>query len=498
MINYSIQVILFQIAFLTVYDFLLQKETFFKWNRLYLLVTALISFLIPLIKFDGLQKSLPNQLIFQLPTVFLNPEKLMQKSNNEFFQIDNLSIVFYVGLVFFIVFFLVKVFKLIKIVIRSEVIKKDNFTLILLTEKQSAFSFFNYIFISKHLLESNDLDIIKHELVHSNHYHTIDLLFFELLKIVMWFNPMLYVYSNRITLLHEYIADAETVKNIDKNNYFNKLLAETFNVENITFVNQFFKQTLIKKRIVMITKNKSKKMKQLKYLLILPLLLSMLLLSSFGSKSNDSDKEFLTITQQINDSIKPQETVPFALIEKAPVFPACSGTEAEIRKCLQENITKIVNTNFNSNLANELNLEKGLQRIFVMFKIDKQGNVTDIKAKASHKKLEEEAIRVIKLIPKMIPGKQKGKPVNVKYSLPIAFMVGDKDINAKEEFTKQTIYNSKETPLIFLNGKEITSDEMKKIDANSIKSVNVIKGENALQKYGDKGKNGVLIITLKK
>tara|TARA_R110001583_G_scaffold61843_4_gene182365 strand:+ start:4890 stop:5609 length:720 start_codon:yes stop_codon:yes gene_type:complete len=117
------------------------------------------------------------------------------------------------------------------------------------------------------------------------------------------------------------------------------------------------------------------------------------------------------------------EDVPFAIIEDVPVYPGCKGNKAELRACLQEQITKHVNRKFNADLASDLGLAPGVKRIFVMFKIDKSGNIVDVMARAPHKRLQEEAIRVVNLLPKMTPGRQRGTPVGVKYSLPIAFKV---------------------------------------------------------------------------
>jgi len=115
--------------------------------------------------------------------------------------------------------------------------------------------------------------------------------------------------------------------------------------------------------------------------------------------------------------------VPFAIIEDVPVYPGCKGNKAKLRACLQEKITQHVNRKFNADLASDLGLSAGVKRIFLMFKIDKNGYIVDAMARGPHKRLEEEAIRVIKLLPKMKPGKQRGRPVGVKYSLPIAFKV---------------------------------------------------------------------------
>ncbi|WP_457615890.1 M56 family metallopeptidase [Lutibacter sp.] len=503
MINYILQVLLFQAVFLAVYDLFLQKETFFRWNRFYLLVTPVLSFIIPLLKSKTIQKTIPQEYIEQLPTVFLNPQEVITQVSvhNSY---NYLEIIFYVGLVFFTGLFLLKLLKIFKLIASNKVIKKERYSLVLLQNRQAAFSFLRYIFINEHLLKNRDLQIIKHELIHCEEGHTLDLLFFELLKIVLWFNPLVYVYQKRITLLHEYISDAKVVLETDKKNYFNKLLAETFNVENITFINQFYKHSLIKKRIVMITKNKSKKVKQLKYLLILPLLIGMLV---YTSCTNDTETEFSQIEKAIqNDNVssegryfegpngfkifvgksfegekvafedmtenekvmvnkfsqiekkgkytngiqlmidsngdkvwfievenyKPRskdittietEAVPFMVVEEVPVFPGCEGTKEQLKKCLQENITKFVSENFNVALAQELNLNAGVNRIYVMFDIGKNGMVENVKARAPHKKLQEEAVRVVKSLPTMLPGKQKGKPVSVTYSLPIAFKI---------------------------------------------------------------------------
>jgi len=117
------------------------------------------------------------------------------------------------------------------------------------------------------------------------------------------------------------------------------------------------------------------------------------------------------------------EDVPFMVIEKVPVYPGCKGNNDELRKCLEKKIQEHVSTNFNANLSQDLGLETGKKRIFVMFVIDRAGKITNIQSRAPHKRLQKEAERVIKLLPKMKPGLQRGRAVGVKYSLPIVFNV---------------------------------------------------------------------------
>ena len=116
--------------------------------------------------------------------------------------------------------------------------------------------------------------------------------------------------------------------------------------------------------------------------------------------------------------------VPFAVIENVPVYPGCenAGNNAAKKKCMSDKVMKFVQKKFNTELANDLGLE-GRQRISVQFKIDRNGNVVNVRARAPHPRLEQEAIKVVKALPKMTPGRQRGKAVGVLYALPILFQV---------------------------------------------------------------------------
>tara|TARA_B100000900_G_scaffold241761_1_gene205622 strand:- start:660 stop:1235 length:576 start_codon:yes stop_codon:yes gene_type:complete len=128
------------------------------------------------------------------------------------------------------------------------------------------------------------------------------------------------------------------------------------------------------------------------------------------------------------------EQKPFTIIENAPEYIGCKGSKYEKRNCLSKKISIFVQRNFNLDLASGLGLT-GRQRISVNFKIGKRGNVIDVKARAPHPRLEEEAVRVINLLPKFKPGKHKGKAVIVPYSLPILYQV--KEEKKEEELEPQ-------------------------------------------------------------
>ncbi|WP_162880053.1 energy transducer TonB [Lutibacter oceani] len=119
----------------------------------------------------------------------------------------------------------------------------------------------------------------------------------------------------------------------------------------------------------------------------------------------------------------PEDEVDYVFLEEAPLFPGCKGTNEERKACFSKQISKYINKKFNARLAEKMGLAPGIQRIFTLFKIDKEGNVIDIQARSPYKELQNEAERVINLLPKMEAGKQQGKPVIVKYSMPIIFKV---------------------------------------------------------------------------
>jgi hypothetical protein len=136
-----------------------------------------------------------------------------------------------------------------------------------------------------------------------------------------------------------------------------------------------------------------------------------------GDKVYTSVQEYLDETADENDL-----AVPFAAIDKVPAYPDCAGDNEAMKKCFTERITAFVGENFNIKIGNDLNLS-GRQRIVVQFKIDKTGNIVDVKARAPKPELEAEAIRIVQKLPQMQPGEQDGKKVSVIYSLPIVFEV---------------------------------------------------------------------------
>ena len=161
---------------------------------------------------------------------------------------------------------------------------------------------------------------------------------------------------------------------------------------------------------------------------ILILLFTISPLVFFAQEETKPEKENIEVSAIEPEEV--QEDIPFAIIEDVPIFPGCEKLDKHLQKmCFQNKLGKHVGINFNTGLANELNLDNGKKRVYIIFKIDKKGNIVDVKARGPHKKLEMEGLRVIKLLPQMTPGKLRGKPIGVKYTLPITLLVEGKKEN---------------------------------------------------------------------
>lgn len=418
---YIIQTLIFQLLFLVIYEFLLKKETFFQWNRAYLCLTPILTLVLPFIKIPAFQTVIPQNFTVALPEITIGNTTATQNTiaaSNPLFAL--FEIILLTGIAISTILFLWKLYKIIQLKRKGKREMLNNTTLIHLPNSTDAFSFVNLIFLGENLDQTAKKHIITHELVHIKQKHYIDLLYFEMLRIVFWFNPLVYIFQKRTATLHEYIADAETVSQSDKKTYYQNLLTEVFQTQNISFINTFFNHSLIKKRIVMLHKSKSKKPQLVKYAFLLPVITCML----FVSSCEQSEKETQQNAEEVIEQKLEKESIPFGLIAQAPIYPGCEslGTNEEQKKCLSEKIDQLIRENFDTSIGKENGLS-GRNRVTIQFKIDNEGNVVDIFSRAPHPSLEEESKRVVNLLPKMQPGMQEGKPVAVTYSLPIIFEV---------------------------------------------------------------------------
>lgn len=163
------------------------------------------------------------------------------------------DLLFYFGMIVTAVIFSYKICKIILTIYKNPKRWSGNLLIVKVINSTKAFSFFHYIFLGENIKPEDQSIILNHEFVHVTQKHTLDLLVFELFKIIFWFNPLIYMYQSRIATVHEFIADAKAVKHQSKKAYYNNLLAQVFDTQKLSFINPFFKQSLIKKRMVLLT-----------------------------------------------------------------------------------------------------------------------------------------------------------------------------------------------------------------------------------------------------
>ncbi len=423
MLYYLIQILIFQTLFLIIYDILHKKDTFFSLNRTYLLFTSTFSLVLPFIKIKSIKQVIPEEYIINLPALFANTSKTDSALYSKIYVVlENhwLGIIYILGICLSIILFIVKVYQFKKLK-KSSVVKFPNYKLVLLDNSTEAFSFWNTVYLGTLLSEDKKAQILIHELVHLKQKHSLDLLWFELLKIVFWWNPLLYVYQNRMIALHEYTADAIAAHSIGKKMYYKQLLNITFHSNNISFTNYFFNHSLLKKRIIMLQKSKSKTVARYKYLALIPMIISMILYSSCFNEDTPL-KEDTTASEK--SSSAEAKAIPFMKLDTPPAPQNCVGLSDPdaLRKCASEEIKKYVNVNFNVEGMKSY-AKPGVNKIYVRFKIDKTGNITNVQARGPAPELEEEAKRVVSSIPQMIPAEHQGKKVEVAFSLPITFAI---------------------------------------------------------------------------
>ena len=302
MIQYILECIAFQLVFLIIYDLFLKRETFFQWNRVYLIGTYFLSIILPWVKIEALKTEVPE--VFQAyPEYWWNTNDaavVAVGTEQSAFNFSWPVIVFFGGVVLATLFLIYKLFQIYTLRKSGEVHYYKDFTQIIISDSSLAFSFFKSIFLGDKVLKKEHQRILNHELVHIRQKHSYDLMFFELMRIVGWFNPLVYVYQSRVSELHEFIADAKAAKTSKKEQY-ELLLSQVFQTQNISFINQFFKSSLIKKRIVMLQKSKSKQIFKLKYLLLIPILLGLLFYTSCDLDESEDTKDEIETIMVVSD-----------------------------------------------------------------------------------------------------------------------------------------------------------------------------------------------------
>ncbi|GAA3725787.1 hypothetical protein GCM10022422_03830 [Flavobacterium ginsengisoli] len=398
MITYLLKSGLLLAVFYAVYKLLLENERMFRFNRVYLIGSLIFSLVIPL-------------QLFSIASFF--PSKIKTIQLDEIMIVSNQSILNKVSYNEILYFFLGAIYVLIATILlirfainvssfflkmkKNSVQFIDNQKLVLMKESILPHSFWNAIFISKEDFTNGKIpsELIAHEKAHLQEKHTLDILFVEFLQIVFWFNPMFVLFEKAIKLNHEFLADEAVNKQFDEVKSYQNLLLQFASNKHTVVLASTINYQITKKRLLMMTKEKSPIAMVLKVTSVT--VVSFLLLIAFNSEA----------TAQTSFNGKNSIGVNEKADVKQPQFPG--GIEK---------FYMFVGQNFK--MPKEFSKQKIDGKLFIEFMVEKDGSLSEFKiVKDLGYGAGEEAIRVLKLSPKWIPATENGQAVRVLYSLPI-------------------------------------------------------------------------------
>lgn len=405
------------------------KDTFFGLRRLMLILIYVTAFAYPLINFDGWMASpeSPGGLI----TVYykIMPEIAIYTSDTpkatDYTWVWNCGIVIYLlGVIFLCTRTTLELTK-IHITLRSctkQVI--NGIRIYALAKPDEPYSFFKWICIYPEKHTSNELEeILVHEGTHVREWHSADILLAQLIVILCWFNPFSWLIRQEIRINHEFLADKHVIAaGHDKKAYQYHLVG--IEHQRLAAANLYnnFSVLPLKKRIKMLNRKRTRNIMKSKYLMFLPVAALLLLFSNCGNKAKNDEqiatetKDTTSVTQVAQEEATPvaeeqkaPEEIIFEVVEEMPEFP---GGMSAVLKYLSQNIK----------YPADAISAKEQGKVVVQFIVTKEGKVINpVIMKSVAPSLDKEAIRVVTEMPDWKPGKQRGIPVNVKYSIPIAF-----------------------------------------------------------------------------
>jgi beta-lactamase regulating signal transducer with metallopeptidase domain len=301
-LRYLLEVNLYLTMAYGCYWLLFRKQTFYTANRLYLLLGTVICLMIPLVQVEYkqpiVQKTQPPVTAVQftriepvaITTVPVEAAVTLNKA---------ITGIYLLGAACMLVLFTLKLYSLLKLILKNRRVKEQHYTLVYLDQASTPFSFFSFLFTNeKHNLDEN---ILQHELVHIRQKHSWDIVFTETLKIVNWFNPVVYLLQNSLKALHEYEADRCATNINQHDDYVNLLITQAYSASGVPFANHFSNQQLLKLRIMKIYQKRSGKLARLTYLTAVPLCLSLLCASSLAFSKDYAWIKLRLVTHSTNE-----------------------------------------------------------------------------------------------------------------------------------------------------------------------------------------------------
>lgn len=446
------------VLFYAFYRLFFYKDTFFHWRRVALLCFFAISLLYPLLNIQGWIKSHEPMLAMAdlyatiiLPEQVITPQQEPAMSRQELLMLL-MRTAYWSGVLFLAIRFFMQLGSIIHLHIRCRKSTVQGVRVHLLKRENGPFSFFRWIFIHPQAhTESEISEVITHEETHARQYHSVDVLLSELMCIFCWFNPFAWLMKREVRGNLEYMADRRVLETgHDCKSYQYHLLGLAHHKAAANLSNSFNVLPL-KNRIKMMNKRRTKKIGRTKYLMFIPLAALLMIVSNIETVARTTEK----FAKEVQKTALPQnekmekalethgksvpDSVVFEVVEVMPEFP---GGMNALMKYLSQNIKYPAEAH-----------AKGIQgRVIVSFVVKKDGSIDNAKVVRSvDPYLDREAVRVITVMPKWEPGKQRGEAVNVRFTVPVMFKLTGPEPPKAEEVKQSAMeevvvvaYDSKE------------------------------------------------------
>jgi TonB family protein len=390
-----------------IYLLFLKRKTTFTFNRFFLLSGLIFSLLLPFFPLNlfGTGGSNDGFAVLMAPVTIVSGE-VKTLFTTPAVEWPTARIIYGIG----VMLFLIRLFQgLIKLGFWSRKVvfaRHGRFKVAHLPGSFSPFSFFNLIFIGQNDYTEEEISqIISHEISHSANWHSADVIMLESVLIFQWFNPFVWLLRRNLKEIHEFQADREVLhQGISLVNY-KKLLLYQRTGARLELVNSFHK-SFIKKRFIMMSKNNNTS-KQTTFFATIALLTFFI-----GFMACNQTEENARVAESGEVLKSDSGTGVYDIVDEMPEFP---GGDKALSMFL------ISNTNYPDE-AVQNNLEG---RVFIKFIIDEKGKVTEpeIVRSSGHPILDEEALRVISVLPDWNPGILDGKTVKVNFTVPINFQL---------------------------------------------------------------------------
>ena len=392
---------------------LLEKETFHRLNRIIILGCLILSFAVPLIHITSGTNptvAMVRQAV-QLPEIMINGNGSKQPTWN---LADIIICIYTIGVVAIFFMTVVQTASMILRLRKCEHIADNSGNTIVLTNYAiSPFCFFHYIVMSRNDYANNRGFILTHEQEHIRLHHYIDLVVLQVATIIQWFNPFVWLIGKNLKTIHEFEVDEAVLnKGIDATQYQHFLVIMAVGNRLQPFANNLNKESL-KRRIIMMNQKKSNRWMMLKALFVIPVatlavnvFANTTDMRSMAKAANATANSISTNNMQTKQSDK-------KIYKVVEVMPQFKGGNAKMMEFLMMNMK----------YPESAIKAKQQGRAVVGFVVGKDGTVSDVYIERStrYDVLDNEAMRVVKSMPAWEPGKQNGKPVDVKYFVPITF-----------------------------------------------------------------------------